>query len=198
MSRVSSPTTGSGSRRAGATRTCCLRSIEQRAAATSTAGAPRPRSIALLPQVDLAARDAADVEQVVHQPGQVADLALDDAGRALLGGARRSARRAGSRPRCGSGPAGCAARGPSMARNSLIRRSAASSSSMRFRSVRSRVTLAKPRSLPSASSTAVMTTLAQNRVPSLRTRQPSSSNRPSRGGDAQLVLRPAVSIASWG
>ena len=48
------------------------------------------------------------------------------------------------------------------------------------RSVRSRVTLAKPTSTPRASRSAVMTTLAQNSVPSLRTRQPSSSKRPSR------------------
>ena len=54
------------------------------------------------------------------------------------------------------------------------------SSCRRRRSVRSRVTLVKPTSSPFASRSAVITTLAQNREPSLRTRQPSSSKRPSR------------------
>ena len=48
------------------------------------------------------------------------------------------------------------------------------------RSVTSRVILAKPISVPSSSRIASMTTLAQKRVPSLRTRQPSASNLPSR------------------
>ena len=43
------------------------------------------------------------------------------------------------------------------------------------RSVMSRVTLAKPTSSPSSSRTAVIVTCAQNAVPSLRTRHPSSS-----------------------
>src|SRR5262249_30151827 len=38
---------------------------------------------------------------------------------------------------------------------------------------------AKPRNFPVSSCNAVITTLAQNRVPSLRIRQPSSSTRPS-------------------
>ncbi len=59
-------------------------------------------------------------------------------------------------------------------------------------SVRSRVSLAKPSSRPWASRIAVMVTLAQNSVPSLRTRQPSSTKRPGLGGDLQLVLGPAA------
>ena len=54
------------------------------------------------------------------------------------------------------------------------------------RSVRSRVTLAKPMSAPSSPRSAVITTFAQNREPSLRTRHPSSSNRPSRPRDLEL------------
>jgi hypothetical protein len=50
----------------------------------------------------------------------------------------------------------------------------------RPRSVRSRVTFAKPSSSPSSSRTAVMSTSAQNSVPSLRTRQPCSAKLPSR------------------
>ena len=54
-----------------------------------------------------------------------------------------------------------------------------SACSAAWRSVTSRVTLPKPIRVPSSSRTAVITTLAQNRLPSLRMRQPSSSNRPS-------------------
>ncbi len=53
-------------------------------------------------------------------------------------------------------------------------------SSASFRAVRSRVTLPNPRSAPSGPRPAVMITFAQNRVPSFRSRHPSSSNRPSR------------------
>ncbi len=60
-----------------------------------------------------------------------------------------------------------------------MRRLDCSSSSSRLRSVMSRVTLAKPCSTFCSSNIAVMITLAQNSVPSLRTRQPSSSKRPS-------------------
>ena len=64
-----------------------------------------------------------------------------------------------------------------------------SSASTRLRSVRSRVTLAKPRSLPVSSRTAVTTALAQNVEPSLRTHQPSCSKRPSAF---------AASSSTWG
>ena len=50
------------------------------------------------------------------------------------------------------------------------------------------MTFAKPTSVPSASRSAVMTTLAQKREPSLRTRQPSSSKRPFAGRDLELAL----------
>jgi hypothetical protein len=46
------------------------------------------------------------------------------------------------------------------------------------RSLTSRVTLAKPISRPSLSAMRLITTLAQKREPSLRTRQPSVSNLP--------------------
>jgi len=59
-------------------------------------------------------------------------------------------------------------------RSSLAR----SDCSVRLRSVRSRVTLANPTSAPRSSRTAVITTSAQKREPSLRTRQFSSSWRP--------------------
>ena len=49
----------------------------------------------------------------------------------------------------------------------------------RRRSVMSRVTLAKPTCTPSPSRIGSMTTLAQNRVPSRRRRQPSASNLPA-------------------
>ena len=65
------------------------------------------------------------------------------------------------------------------------------------RSVRSRVTLAKPRSVPASSRRAVMTTLAQKREPSLRTRQPSSSNRPSAGASRSSSSGQPRSTASW-
>ena len=78
-------------------------------------------------------------------------------------------------------------RSSSAMRSACARRRAASRSrsasrafSCRRRSVRSRVTFPKPRSLPDSSLSAVMTTFAQKRVPSLRRRQPSSSYRPSR------------------
>ncbi len=54
----------------------------------------------------------------------------------------------------------------------------ARSSASRF-SVRSRVILAKPSSRPCSSRIACRVALAQNRLPSLRTRQPSSSCRPA-------------------
>jgi hypothetical protein len=77
-----------------------------------------------------------------------------------------------------------AARNPVFARfaaSDSARRRASSTSrccAMR-RSVRSRVTLANPTNDRSSAYSAVMTTLAQNWVPSLRTRHPSSSNRPT-------------------
>jgi hypothetical protein len=52
--------------------------------------------------------------------------------------------------------------------------------SLSRRSVRSRVTFTKPRSSPSSPRMAVMSTLAQKRVRSLRRRQPSSSYVPVR------------------
>ena len=63
-------------------------------------------------QRDHAAGDARHVQQVVDQVDQVLDLALDD-----VAGARRAATRpapsaAAAAPRCGSAPAGCAARAP--------------------------------------------------------------------------------------
>ena len=61
-------------------------------------------------------------------------------------------------------------------RSSKSRRAFSSAS---LRSVRSRVTRAKPMCRPSASWRRVKTMPAQKRVPSLRTRQPSSSQRPS-------------------
>ena len=60
-------------------------------------------------------------------------------------------------------------------------------SSARLRSVKSRVTLANPVTSPVLSRMAVMTMLAQKREPSLRTRQPSSSTRSARGGQAQQL-----------
>ena len=59
----------------------------------------------------------------------------------------------------------------------IVGRNASCSS---LRSLRSRVILEKPRSFPSSPRSAVITTLAQKREPPLRTRQPSSSKRPSR------------------
>ena len=66
-----------------------------------------------------------------------------------------------------------------------------SASSLRLRSVRSRVTLAKPRCVPSAPRSDVITTFAQKREPSLRTRHPSVSNRPFSNA-ADVAARDAV------
>ena len=65
-------------------------------------------------------------------------------------------------------------------------------SSARLRSVKSRVTFAKPVSSPVSSRIAVRMTLAQKREPSLRTRQPSSSTRPRSRGQAQQFGGPAA------
>lgn len=62
-------------------------------------------------------------------------------------------------------------------------------SSARLRSVKSRVTLAKPVSSPFVSRIAVITMFAQKRAPSLRTRQPSCSIRP-RSAEPHQFLRP--------
>ena len=51
------------------------------------------------------------------------------------------------------------------------------------------MTLANPRSWPSAPCSAVITTSAQNREPSLRTRHPSFSHRPFAIGLPQTELR---------
>src|SRR5436305_2093381 len=63
------------------------------------------------------------------------------------------------------------------------------------RSVMSRVIFAKPTSLPVSSRTASMTAEAQNRLPSLRSRQPSASCRPSR---AALSQAPALVLGAAG
>ena len=149
MSRVSSP----DDRKRGAVvpeLEHLLLPLERRAGRLDGGEDGRREIDRLLPQRDLSARDAAHVQQVVHQPGQVVDLALDDAGRALVAcpASWAPARRIATALRIGA--SGLRSSWPSMARNSLIRRSATSSSSMRFRSVRSRVTLAKPRSVPRA------------------------------------------------
>ncbi len=64
-------------------------------------------------------------------------------------------------------------------------RARSSSRSASIRWVMSRVTLAKPISRPSLSRIGSITTLAQKRLPSLRTRQPSFSKRPSRSAAAR-------------
>jgi hypothetical protein len=61
---------------------------------------------------------------------------------------------------------------------STTRRKRASRACASFRSVMSRVTFEKPITAPSLSRIASTTTLAQNRLPSLRTRQPSASYWP--------------------
>ena len=86
----------------------------------SAAGWSRPRCARvgreldrLLAQLDLAARDARDVEQVVHQADHVVDLPLHHRRRrrrrvGLVAGSRA----AGCAASCGSAPADCAARAP--------------------------------------------------------------------------------------
>ncbi len=85
-----------------------------------------------------------------------------------------------------------------MERNSSRTRSASSararcsrSCSRLRRAVRSRVTFANPTSWPQASRTALMTTLAQNREPFLRSRHPSCSTLPVELGALQLLLAAA-------
>ena len=75
---------------------------------------------------------------------------------------------------------------------------AAGVSSARFRSVMSLVIFENPRRFPPSSCSAVMTTLAQNCEPSLRTRQPSSSNRPSAAATLSSWSGQPRSMASWG
>jgi hypothetical protein len=58
----------------------------------------------------------------------------------------------------------------------------------RRRSLMSRVTLAKPISLPFSSRMVSTTTLAQKCVPSFRTRTPSASKRPSRAAVSKMCL----------
>ena len=80
----------------------------------------------------------------------------------------------------------------SIARNSFMRRLPCSSSVRRRCSLRSRVTFAKPRSLPCPSITGVSATWAQNTLASLRSRQPWSSAWPSLSARARsLAGRPA-------
>ncbi len=55
--------------------------------------------------------------------------------------------------------------------------------------------LGEPYKLPSAISQAVMTTFAQNSVPSFLTRQPSSSNAPASARDLEFVLRQSALLA---
>ena len=78
---------------------------------------------------------------------------------------------------------------------SLMRAISSLASAAARRSLSSRVNLAKPRSLPAPSHSGVMITLAQNWLPSRRTRQPSVTTRPSAtasrsswSGDTGFVL----------
>jgi hypothetical protein len=70
------------------------------------------------------------------------------------------------------------------------------SSLARRRSVSSRVILLNPMSAPSALRIAPITTLAQKREPSFRTRQPSSSSQPSRAAEARLLAGFPVAMSS--
>jgi len=81
---------------------------------------------------------------------------------------------------------------PSAVRSNIAA-SIASFSRSRCRAVMSRVTLAKPRSSPRGPRSAVTTTSAQKRLPSLRSRQPSCSARLSRS--ARCSMRSGVPAA---
>ncbi|GAA3152079.1 hypothetical protein GCM10020001_089520 [Nonomuraea salmonea] len=64
--------------------------------------------------------------------------------------------------------------------------------------VRSWVTSPKPRKAPAASRKAVMATPAQKRVPSLRTRQHSSSQRPPEAAAAKARAGSPAAIPAGG
>ncbi len=118
--------------RVGVTRQPLRRDVQTQlaAGAARAAGAPsrcparhgRAELHALAPQLDLAARDARDVQQVVDQPHQVPDLALDDR-------PARASRRPRMRMSCSAvriGASGLRSSCPSMARNSSLARLAVS------------------------------------------------------------------------
>ena len=88
------------------------RGFDQRPARLDGAAQHRAQVDGLLAQLDPAARHARDLHQVVDEPHEVVDLALEHL--VHLHGRRRIAagQRAGSASRCESAPAGCAARGP--------------------------------------------------------------------------------------
>lgn len=71
-------------------------------------------------------------------------------------------------------------------------------SSLALRSVKSRVTFAKPRSSPSPSRSAVTTTFAQKRVPSFLTLQDSCSVRPSAAARASSAAGLPAATSSGG
>ena len=196
VSRVSSPRTGRGEPPCRSSNPCRLRSMAGRqastAARTGTIRSTGSLRSAILPLVMRLTSRRSSTSRVRCPTWRSITAAARSSLLASWGPARRmaTALRMGAR--------GFRSSWPSMARNSLIRRSATSSSSMRRRAVRSRVTLAKPRRVPVRSRMAVMTTLAQKRVPSLRTRQPSSSNRPSRRAVASSCCGQPWSMASWG
>jgi hypothetical protein len=113
-------------------------------------------------QRDLAARDAADVQQVVHEPRQLRRLPVDDVARVHGRPARRSPMACSRSMALRMGASGLRSSCPSMARNSSTCWRDASRSTTRLRSVMSRVTLAKPSGSPVASRSEVSTVCAQN------------------------------------
>jgi hypothetical protein len=82
-------------------------------------------------------------------------------------------------------------------RSSSNKRSRSNASSRPCNSVTSRVTVANPRGWLASSYRAVMTILAQKRDPSLRTRQPSSSTRPSAARSTALEFSATCPNSHW-
>ena len=82
-----------------------------RTVSTARATTRAPRAVAAS-QLDLAARDARHVEQVVHQPDQVRELPLDHIRAPARSAGRWRRSRMSVQRHCGSAPADCAARAP--------------------------------------------------------------------------------------
>ena len=104
-----------------------IRRVDQRAARLDSRRDHVGEIHAALAQLDLAARDARDVQQVVDQPHHVVDLALHD----LVGGHRglRRARQRRTLNELRIGASGLRSSCASVARNWFLRSSAASRSS---------------------------------------------------------------------
>ena len=91
---------------------CCCASISGPAGLDRLPNRPCRARLRSLLQLDLAAADAAHVEQVVDEPHHLPELAVHHVPRALEQPASSLRELAGAAGRCAAAPADCAARGP--------------------------------------------------------------------------------------